>query len=1012
MPTVGDKLKIVFDELAKTKARDYFFNPEIYKEYERQFGSLNNKFSGIRSTLQSDKRFEMVQKGRWRLRVSGTGPTVSPRMAAPTHGGYKLSHVKPGELWRFKSSGKDEYGVVVHVGPWYPGRGADKFADAVWAIWASTSDDAGKAFEAAILDVLKPRNEGGELELRQYGKMEEVEYVSIASHPSKVTHVVVPSVTAGAVKPTPPVTPRKDPLEDVLGEYWNTTPPHNKRWEILPDPSARITFEYVTRWGPIGAPYAGEQRYALTMARAKIAEKIARGYVLKYKYSPSSAPTPAAPAPAPTPPVAPTPPPRVANQWGYCRADDKTVLKTLDPILEERNKLYGEHWVTGMDVTVEELSLNTFGAPFAVIVNVHGERWTSMVTNLACNDAPPAGATETTVPPAAPPAPTPAPSVAKPVADEIKSTVETPPPPPEIPKHLLPVMTNLSKVIRHISQKRFIFPGLSDTEVFFSTWFMRDGSCVLKGAPGSGKTVLLTLTGLTLGGSEWMRAVPRNMQNYKYILDWLAVHDYYGVAQYNADKEPEDVFFQTRIKIFKHGRPRSAPADEVSQYSFKPDTRPVVNSFVKLHNESNRLGTNVADALLGLLSEKYVEYKGQIFPSPRMSRKLHPEWVDAAERKLINPGHLNFFDYNPHLDSEGMEMDRALLDRIDVGIYLSAGGSHTRYKVIKNVRQREPSVPKAFFADLLDTTVGISPVDPLDIMQFWEIVDKIYVDDETLLWISFLTNLPNFTIRKYLSNSYFNWVVDPKDSTKAEAKPRDAYIDTTLLSYRPSKEKMERVGGSLSGGLEQLDEYSAIDAINRPLGSRAAISMLSLLRSVTFLRHIISPKYSLEFVMNDRKLKETDKNNWAENRIRCLNDLLMLLPYVLDHRVNLGVEKDIQNNFLNFADFIRFFFIPQIFHNKNRGPIWMECMDVITELTLPATEDDKTKYISKMKKLHPKAQVRSVADCRRLEFITLLASRLGKSRDSVENMFTDTTADGAQYLTHIFALAGSTLEWG
>lgn len=696
---------------------------------------------------------------------------------------------------------------------------------------------------------------------------------------------------------------------------------------------------------------------------------------------------------------------------GKCTTGDSTTLLELTDDLKERNEKHGEHWDATEEVTIIKLT-ETAGFLTAVITNLHNEVWHVQANRLACFSPP-----EPKAVPAKEPEKEKKVAVPERVPDEI-------PPPPELKG--IEVYITKYKVIVDAIKRLFSFTDRKDGQVFFSTWLMRDGSCLLKGAPGSGKTVLLTCTALAMSGIRWMTK-PEIKNDHKRVLAWLGDNDYYGVAQYNADKEPEDVFFFTDISINKKLKPERLVGkdfDEIAEYDFKPRTRPVVNCFLKLHNESNRIGPNVADALLGMLAEKYVEYKGKIFTSPRVApfgeakngqieappgKDAWEEWQKKAalpkdDSGHLEAGHLNFFDYNPHLDLEKMEMDRAMLDRIDVGIYLSAGGAGTRYKIVKGrvrktalkggeaVEELIPDVPKAFFMDILK--LRVIPLDPYEVMRMWPIVEQVYVDDEALRWIAFFTNLPNFTIRKYRRNSYFTTDEDGK------AVPIEGFIDPTVISYDKAKDEMEAVAGTVMVGAGGFDEFAAIDALDRPLGSRSAISLLNLIKAWTFHRHIIDGT-PLEFVVNDTRIG--DANDRKTNRDDKISTILDLLPYVLDHRVNIGVESELESNFLNFAHFIRYYFKPYLFDNvdKNYRKAWMESMEVIQTLGDPQTEEEKKAYLAN----HPEEPL--VSGARRDEFISKMAVRLNKNTPE-----TLTAYMNDPFLIHIYILAGSTLRWG
>jgi hypothetical protein len=295
-------------------------------------------------------------------------------------------------------------------------------------------------------------------------------------------------------------------------------------------------------------------------------------------------------------------------------------------------------------------------------------------------------------------------------------------------------------------------------------------------------------------------------------------------------------------------------------------------------------------------------------------------------------------------------MDRALLDRIDVGVYLAGGGISTKYRVLRGKRERSDSIPKRFFKDIRSGL--IKPLDPLSLMRLWNIVDNIYVDDETLRWISFLTNLPNFTVRRYKSTT--NFMLDPKDGRTVIIL--DDFIDPTLVSFKPAKEGMESPGVQSQGGLDTFDKWSALDALDRPLGSRSSESLLSLVRAMTFVRYCLGEVPALEYITNDHRISDDDERRMA--REDHIIDLCYMLAYVLDHRVNVGVTVDIQQNFLNFGHFVKNYFVPKMVlpnvlfdpNKPNEVPMWILCMDTIERLTVVDSQERKRLFVIRMAK--------------------------------------------------------------
>jgi hypothetical protein len=941
---------------------------EIYRRFKEHAGVTNltvSDMAAIRSALQGDHRFEKVVRGVWKLSAGGreqlapgaasaaapaapTTPSLSPSaephpVDPPAGTTYQVQDVPvkvpfgelvPGDMVEIEGPGVSsrEWAVIYKKGKFYTGgspAAAHRMVDALWGTWSATGPrNAHAAFLGLTPAISKPHGSGGVLTIRKHGPLTRCRRVLINRPGDTPPATPAPSTT-------PPPVEMAQAYE--AGDLVMVIP-------SLTDGEVYGGLVFVADMLPTrGRTYTVAKRIVHFGYPAYILTGLPPGNTtdLPWKFTdPMLRAVPTA-----TPPT---------TQHGGCTEGSQTLLLELTPDLAVRNDAAQEGWTAGAPVTIQGFVTPAGGAVMANIRNMMGFSWFTPLTNLSCFSA--AVPAEPAAPPVVPePQPTPPAPEGTPAAQPEPSTTATYPAPPEIPHEIAVIngkpVTDIIKELLNQIGSRFLFPSPSDKDVYCSSWFMRDGSCVLKGAPGTGKTVLLTLTAFALCGEKW-KIDHAAGDSHKTVLRWMARNDLFGIAQHNADKEPEDVFFYTRISIgqVKEGGQTTEEKDkftELKNYTFKPEPRPVVNAFIKLNNESNRIGPNVADALLGLLSEKYVEYKGEIFESPALDPKKNPDWIEAKSiPKLpdgkdnplrIDPGHLNYFDYNPHLDVEGQEMDRALLDRIDVGIYLAGGGVSTKFKVLRGKRDSAKGIPKKFYEDIRDGKVH--PLDPVLLMRLWNVVDKIYVDDETLRWISFLTNLPNITVRKYKSTSYFK--LDEND----KAVPHTEFIDPTLISYKPAKEGMESPGIQSHQGMDIFDPNTALDAMERPLGSRASESLLALLKALTFVRHCTDPTLPLEYITNDARLAPAAR---AKNRNDRIMDIAFMLRYVLDHRVNLGVTKDIQENFLNFGHFIQYYFIPKILEEKNNKQKWLEAMDVIADLRQTESVRRMAEFVLKM----------------------------------------------------------------
>ena len=85
-----------------------------------------------------------------------------------------------------------------------------------------------------------------------------------------------------------------------------------------------------------------------------------------------------------------------------------------------------------------------------------------------------------------------------------------------------------------------------------------------------------------------------------------------GIAKIDADKRADEILYGIDIQqITEEGVKGS-----VQTYKFTPVPRAIVTQPVKFFNEANRSGAGVEDAVLGLIAEREVEYRGQTFGSP------------------------------------------------------------------------------------------------------------------------------------------------------------------------------------------------------------------------------------------------------------------------------------------------------------------------------------------------------------------------------------------------------------
>jgi hypothetical protein len=171
-----------------------------------------------------------------------------------------------------------------------------------------------------------------------------------------------------------------------------------------------------------------------------------------------------------------------------------------------------------------------------------------------------------------------------------------------------------------------------------------------------------------------------------------------GIAKIDYDKRAEEILYGVEIRQITEKNELTQKT--VASYSFDPTPRPVVTQPVKFFNEANRSGSGVEDAILGLIAEKTVEYRGQTFTSPSFVA-----WMDT----------------NPHQKGN----DLAFVDRIDMELLfgtLSLGGRFntllSRYSTGAKGSTPEIQLVKRMLPNKTDDKF-ISPMRFADLSSVW-----------------------------------------------------------------------------------------------------------------------------------------------------------------------------------------------------------------------------------------------------------------------------------------------------
>jgi len=125
-----------------------------------------------------------------------------------------------------------------------------------------------------------------------------------------------------------------------------------------------------------------------------------------------------------------------------------------------------------------------------------------------------------------------------------------------------------------------------------------------------------------------------------------------GVAKIDYEKRADEVLYGIEIQQSTYDDPIRDKT--ISTYEFEPVPRPIVTQPVKFFNEANRSQAGVEDAVLGLIAERKVEYRGKTFNSPHFVA-----WMDT----------------NPHQKGN----DLAFIDRIDMELLFKSISLGARY---------------------------------------------------------------------------------------------------------------------------------------------------------------------------------------------------------------------------------------------------------------------------------------------------------------------------------------------
>jgi MoxR-like ATPase len=292
-----------------------------------------------------------------------------------------------------------------------------------------------------------------------------------------------------------------------------------------------------------------------------------------------------------------------------------------------------------------------------------------------------------------------------------------------------------------------------------------------------------------------------------------------GIAKIDYDKRAEEILYGIEIRQETSTNPITG--NTVSEYKFDPAPRPIVTQPIKFFNEANRSGSGVEDAVLGLIAEKTVEYRGQTFKSPSFVA-----WMDT----------------NPHQKGN----DLAFVDRIDMELYFGTLSLGSRFNALQErYSQRKGSDPKLQLVKRITQSAkegGVKPLRFSELRSVWNLTNGIFFNSSgkpdseggSLLDISLLSVLftqrympkPDKVKIKYNNNETEHTY---SDSSHTYFTPLVDISTTTNLQYEKQHQG-------------EIDKYLAKEGaqapalIERMLGFRFTNSLIKMTRALAFLR--------------------------------------------------------------------------------------------------------------------------------------------------------------------------------
>ena len=290
-----------------------------------------------------------------------------------------------------------------------------------------------------------------------------------------------------------------------------------------------------------------------------------------------------------------------------------------------------------------------------------------------------------------------------------------------------------------------------------------------------------------------------------------------GVAKIDYEKRADEVLYG--IEIQQSTKVDPTRGSTVSTYEFEPVPRPIVTQPIKFFNEANRSQAGVEDAVLGLIAERKVEYRGKTFSSPSFVA-----WMDT----------------NPHQKGN----DLAFIDRIDMELLFKTVSLGARYTQLSGRFGGGGLSPQDQLVKKLAEggNIGFEPMRFNELRKVWNFVLKTigYAPPgqtpgsstyDALREISYISVL--FTQRFMPRN---NDLKSGRDTFNTKASSN--FFESPLMDFSTTTNTNEDGLSQLkiSQDMKQTYESHTPFNIDRVLGFRFTNSLVKLSSALAFLR--------------------------------------------------------------------------------------------------------------------------------------------------------------------------------